>query len=79
MQKTDDKLVLLIVAEDEIHELQITGALTDAGIEYVVQSYFDQAYDGIFQQQKGFSRILVLERDLKRATEIISDSSSGVS
>ncbi len=71
MDTTDDKLVPLIDTDNEFHERQITDALNDAGIEFVVQNFFDQGYDGLFQKQQGFSRILIFDRDAKQAAEVL--------
>ncbi|MGC9329033.1 MAG: hypothetical protein ACP5I1_15460 [Candidatus Hinthialibacter sp.] len=72
MNSNDENLVPLCITEDEVHEAMIIGALNDAGIHHVVQGYHDEAFDGLFEQSRGHSRILVFEDDESKALEAIS-------
>ncbi|MEW6234323.1 MAG: hypothetical protein AB1656_02955 [Candidatus Omnitrophota bacterium] len=71
MDATNEKLVPLCVTENAVHEMQLIGALKDENIECVVRSFFDSAYDGLFEKQHGHSMILVFDGDLARAKEIV--------
>ncbi|HOL92931.1 MAG TPA: DUF2007 domain-containing protein [bacterium] len=75
MDYTDENLVPVGTTNDEVHETLIKGALDDAGIRYVVQSFHDEAFDGLFEETYGHSRILVFEDDAEKAEEIISQVS----
>lgn len=71
----DENLVKLIITNDEVHELQITGALADADIEYIVQEFHDSALDGLFESTFGHSRVMVFPHDLEQAQKIIAEIS----
>lgn len=68
----DENLIPLCITEDGVHEALIASALEEAEIEYVVQGYHDEAFDGLFEKTQGHSRILVLEEDETEAREIVS-------
>lgn len=72
MNSTNENLVPLCIAEDEVHEALIVSALEEAEIEFVVQGYHDEAFDGLFEKTQGHSRILVLEEDEPAARELVS-------
>ncbi len=72
MNPSDENLVSLCVTEDMVHEALITTALEEAEIQFVVQDYHDEAYDGLYQMTHGHSRILVLEQDFSAAEELVS-------
>lgn len=76
MDYTDENLVPVCTTNDGVHESLITGALEDAGIRYVVQSFHDEAFDGLFEETHGHSRVLVLEEDREKAEEIINQVST---
>ncbi len=71
MTLENQNLVDLCVTENGVHEFQITSALRDANIKFVVQSFYDHYYNGLFQRQMGHSKILVFENDLPDAREIV--------
>ena len=75
MDYTDENLVPVCTTNDEVHEALIKGALDDVGIRYVVQSFHDEAFDGLFEETHGHSRILVFEEDTEKAEEIIAQIS----
>ncbi len=72
MKPSEENLIPLCITEDEVHEALITQILEEEHIHYVVQGYHDEAFDGLFENTKGHSRILVLERDESKAQEIVS-------
>lgn len=41
-------------------------------IQFLIRSYEDAAYDGLFTLAKGKGKILVFEKDLKKAEDILS-------
>ena len=43
------------------------------GIPFLIRSFRDTAYDGIYIPQKGWGEVRVPEKDLKRAQEIIDN------
>jgi mannose/fructose/N-acetylgalactosamine-specific phosphotransferase system component IIB len=74
MENPNENLVPAFTAEDDIQEALIRSALEDAEIEFVIQEYHDTAYDRIYEQIYGHSRILVLEHDMEKAQSIIKDT-----
>ena len=74
-----EKLALLCSYEDAIQGEAIRGLLEDGGVRVLLESFEDNAYDGIFIPQRGAGRIMVFAADLARARELLrkSDLSPG--
>lgn len=49
-----ERLEKITTLGNEIEAQVLDEALSDAGIPHVIRSYFDSAYDGIFQRQWGW-------------------------
>ncbi len=57
------------IIENEFEAQLLQSILDERGIEYYVKSYYDTAYDGLFQKSKGWgaiyapeeSKILIIE------------------
>ena len=49
----------------------VENALAERGIHYIVRSYHDAAYDGVFQVQKGWGCIEAAEADEGVVLEVI--------
>jgi hypothetical protein len=63
----------LLIPDNEAEALALQRLLADHGIQARIQSYHDTAYDGIFQNQKGWGVLLVAEGDLPRARELVAE------
>jgi hypothetical protein len=59
----------ILILENEIEAQLIDSVLTEQNIPHRIRSYYDTAYDGIFQAQKGWG---VVEAPLSYKDEIIS-------
>ncbi len=59
----------ILILENEIEAQLIDSVLTEQNIPHRIRSYYDSAYDGIFQAQKGWG---VVEAPLSYKEEIIS-------
>jgi hypothetical protein len=59
----------ILILENEIEAQLIDSVLTEQNIPHRIRSYYDTAYDGIFQAQKGWG---VVEAPLSYKEEIIS-------
>ena len=59
----------ILILENEIEAQLIDSVLTEQNIPHRIRSYYDSAYDGIFQAQKGWG---VVEAPLSYKDEIIS-------
>lgn len=69
-------LVLLRDVDDRFMADLWTGALDSAGVPYVLRTFEDTAYDGLFVSQKGFGRIMVEEQWLDTARTIDAELSA---
>jgi len=67
--------VLVYTFENIIEGSMLRAALEEEGIEVMVRSFEDSAYDGIYTLQKGKGEIRVLNKDAERAKEIIAECS----
>jgi hypothetical protein len=63
-------MVLLRVLENRFQADVWCQALKSEGIEYLLRTYEDTAYDGLFVSQKGYASLYVEESRLKRAREV---------
>ena len=63
------ELKKIVVLENEMEAQIMKSILEEKDIPYVIQSYFDKAYDGIFTVQKGWGHI---EAESKYEERIIS-------
>jgi hypothetical protein len=68
--------ITILTLENEIEKQVLASILDQEGIPYAVHSYYDSAYDGLWQAQNGWGRIeapaqykeriLSLYRDMKK-------------
>ena len=65
--------VKIVVLKNEIEANIISPILKDENIPHVIRSYYDSAYDGIFQLQKGWGHIEAPEEYKSRILEIYRD------
>ena len=49
-----DQLIKIAELENEFEAQLLAGVLTERNIPHLLKSYFDSAYDGLFQRQKGW-------------------------
>lgn len=57
---------------NQIEAQVVENALREAGIKFVIRTFEDSAYNGIFIPQKGYGQVLVDEKDRVKAEEIIA-------
>lgn len=63
-----------IAAVDNQFEAQILEAvLTDRGIPFLLKSYYDSAYDGLFQGQKGWGAVYAPAGNGPEITAILTE------
>jgi len=67
----DQKIVTIHTTGGPVEEGEICAALDDAGINYDVQPFEDDALSGLLTTTMGYSRISVLEKDAEKAREVI--------
>ena len=73
MDPAKENLVAIITTENEVHEVVLSGALRDDEIDFVIKSFDDNVFDGITESHYGHSRILVLEENVEKAKQAISE------
>jgi hypothetical protein len=52
---------------------RISQALREAGIPFLIKSFLDTAYDGLYIPQKGWGIVMVSEKDKEEAERLISE------
>lgn len=52
-----DDLTKVIVLENDIEANLLDSILNERGIPHVMNSYYDTAYDGLYQVQKGWGHV----------------------
>lgn len=52
---------------------RVSQALEEAGIPYMIKSFLDTAYDGLYVPQKGWGRVMVPEEYCENAERIIAE------
>ena len=63
-----ERFVKIATIRNEIESLCLRGELEERGIPYAMQSYYDLAYDGLFQFALGWGHV---EASLDRRDEIL--------
>ena len=59
--------------KDIVESQIIRSELEKAGIKFIIRTFEDSAYNGIFIAQKGFGQVLTEEEDAERAKSIINN------
>jgi hypothetical protein len=59
--------------ENEIEAALVESILTERRIPFLMRSYYDTAFDGLFQTQKGWGYVSVPRSREEEVKEIISD------
>ena len=61
------------IVENRFEGDRISQSLQEAGIPFMVKSFLDTAYDGLYIPQKGWGMVLVPETFVEEAERIISE------
>ncbi|OGP74682.1 MAG: hypothetical protein A2W09_08105 [Deltaproteobacteria bacterium RBG_16_50_11] len=61
------------IIENRFEGDRISQALEEAEITFLIKSFHDTAYDGLYLLQKGWGAVLVPKEFRKAAAEIISE------
>ncbi len=67
------RTVVLCKVENEVEAQIVEDALSERGIACTVDRSHETAYDGLFSMVKPCGIVLVLERDLERARDVLAD------
>jgi len=68
-----DRWVKAGIVETRFEGDRVAQALKEAEIPFLIQSFQDTAYDGLYVPQKGWGMVLVPEALVKDAERIISE------
>ncbi len=66
-----DQWVKAGTVENRFEGDRITQVLQEAGIPFLIKSFLDTAYDGLYIPQKGWGVVLVSEKDREEAEKLI--------
>ena len=72
-RKNQSEYIKIVVLDSEVESQLVCSILDDRNISYFTKSYYDTAYDGLFQSQLGWGVIRVSEEDLPEAKRIIEE------
>ena len=61
------------ILENEIEAQLLDSILTERNLPHLMRSYFDMAFDGLYQSQKGWGHVSSPETYKEEILEIISD------
>lgn len=68
-----EKLVSIYTFKNKVELAMLKKALEEAGIQVMIQSFDDTAYNGIFISQKGVAKLWVYQKDAECAEEIVKE------
>lgn len=71
-QRSGDETVPIYKPDNLVEAQVIKGLLEENGISCLMSSFEDYAYDGIWQRQKGWGVLRVLESNRAKAEELIA-------
>ncbi len=67
------EMINLMKPNNEAEANAIKSVLLEHGIYAEIRSFYDTAYDGLFQTQYGWGVIRVYEKDLPEAQKIVQE------
>lgn len=65
--------IKIVTLENEIEARLLESILTERDIPHLLRSYYDTAYDGLFQTQKGWGYVSAPEWCKEEVLEILTD------
>jgi hypothetical protein len=68
-----DRWVKAGIVENRFEGDRVSQALKEANIPFLMKSFLDTAYDGLYLPQKGWGAVMVPERFREEAKEMISE------
>jgi len=68
-----DQWVKAGTVENRFEGDRISQALREAGIPFLIKSFLDTAYDGLYIPQKGWGVVMVSEKDRAEAEKLIGE------
>jgi hypothetical protein len=68
-----DQWVKVGTVENRFEGDRISHALQEAGIPFLIKSFLDTAYDGLYIPQKGWGVVMVPKKNGEEAEKLISE------
>jgi hypothetical protein len=68
-----DQWVKVGTIENRFEGDRISQALQEAGIPFLIKSFLDTAYNGLYILQKGWGAVMVPEKNAEEAKKLISE------
>jgi hypothetical protein len=68
-----DQWVKAGTVENRFEGDRISQALHEAGIPFLIKSFLDTAYDGLYIPQKGWGVVMVSEKNREEAERLIGE------
>ena len=65
--------IKIVTLENEIEAGLLDSILTERDVPHLMRSYYDTAYDGLFQTQKGWGYVSAPEGYREEIMEILAD------
>jgi len=64
----------IVCTLDDVLEASAVSQILDAeGVSYMIRTFEDTAYDGLFTQTKGWGQVIVMEADADRARDLLAE------
>ncbi|RPJ04823.1 MAG: hypothetical protein EHM36_09270 [Deltaproteobacteria bacterium] len=68
-----DRWVKIGIVENRFEGDRVSQALTESGIPFLLRSFMDTAYDGLYIPQKGWGAVMVPEGFEEEARRIVAE------
>jgi len=68
-----DQWVKVGTVENRFEGDRISQALGEAGIQFLIKSFLDTAYNGLYIPQKGWGVVMVSEKNKEEAERLVSE------
>lgn len=65
--------IKIIVIDNAIQAQLLDSVLTERGIPHIMHSYYDSAYDGLFQYPKGWGHVEAPKKYRKEILDIFTE------
>lgn len=73
MRSPETVFARVAAIENEVEAGLLDSILNDRGIPHIMQSYYDAAYDGVFQVQRGWGCVQAPEAHREVILQILED------
>ena len=67
------QMIRVTILENRFEADLVDDMLSREGIVFIIRSYQDSAYVGLYQTQKGYAALMVDEKDRDRAETIVAE------